>query len=120
MIAPTCATASVKMVNGRDRALALTVRQIALVERDVLDADDVLVDVEFDNAIDEQERISMRENPLDGGVIERQRSTVSIMVSAQLEPMLHEKYNLNNAMPNHLNHSAHILGRRPRHPSATR
>ena len=48
-------------------------REIALVERDVLDADDPLVGLELGDAIDEQKRIAVRQDPLDRGVVERQR-----------------------------------------------
>jgi len=49
------------------------VRQITLVERHVLDADDPLVDFELRDPIDEQERKPVRQNALDRRVIERQR-----------------------------------------------
>ena len=42
------------------RRLVVAVREIPLVERDVLDADDPLVDFELRDAIDEQERIPVR------------------------------------------------------------
>ena len=51
-------------VAGRERALA---------QRDVLDPDDPLVQLELGDAIDEEERITVRQNPLDRGVIERKR-----------------------------------------------
>ena len=73
MIAPTCATASVRIVGGSTGDAVGAVRQISLVERDVLDADDPLVDFELGDAIDEQKRIAVRQNPLDRGVVERQR-----------------------------------------------
>ena len=72
-IAPTCATASVRMVGGSTGAAVAGVRQIALVERHVLDADDPLVDFELRDPIDEQERKPVRQNAFDRGVIERQR-----------------------------------------------
>jgi hypothetical protein len=61
--------------NGRRQNLRAVrfVREVPFVERDVLDADDSLVDLELRDAIDEEKRIAMRENPLDGGVVERQR-----------------------------------------------
>ena len=71
MMAPTWATASVRIVGGSTGAIA--VRQIALVERDVLDADNALVDLELGNAVDEQERIPVGKNPFDRRVVERQR-----------------------------------------------
>ena len=61
------------MVGGRTGALARAVRQVALVERHVLDADDAFVDLEFGDAIDEEERIAVRQNPFDRRVIEGQR-----------------------------------------------
>ena len=48
-------------------------REVALVRRDVLDADDALVDFQLDDAIDEQEGIAMRQDFFDRRVIERQR-----------------------------------------------
>ena len=48
-------------------------RQIALVERHVLDPDDAFVDLEFGDAIDEQERIAVLEDSFDRGVVERKR-----------------------------------------------
>ena len=53
--------------------------QIALVVRHVLDADDPLVFFELGDPIDEQERITMRKDPLDGGVVERQRQVHAIV-----------------------------------------
>ena len=73
MIAPTCAIASVRIVGGSTGGSPVAVRQVALVERDVLDPDDALVGLEFGDAIDEQERIAVRQNPLDRRVVERQR-----------------------------------------------
>ena len=55
------------------RRLARHVGQVALVQGDVLDPDDALVRLELGDAIDEQERIAMRQDPFDGGVVERQR-----------------------------------------------
>ena len=54
----------------QNRLFALAVSQITLVERHVLDADDALIGNELGDAIDEQERIAMRKNPLDRGVVE--------------------------------------------------
>ena len=51
-------------------------REIALVRRDVLDADDPLVDLELGDAIDEQERIAVRQNLFDGRVVQRQRQRI--------------------------------------------
>ena len=53
------------------RQLAIAVRQVALVERDVLDPDDPLVHFDFGDAIDEQEGVAMGQDPLDRGVVER-------------------------------------------------
>jgi hypothetical protein len=50
--------------------------QEALVDRDVLDAHDPLVGFEFGDAVDEQERIAMRKNLLNGALVERQRQGV--------------------------------------------
>ena len=61
------------MVGGRTGGSCRRVRQVPLVERHVLDADDALVDLEFDDAIDEQERIAVRQNPFDRRVVEGQR-----------------------------------------------
>ena len=58
------------------RQLALAVGQVALVERDVLDPDDPLVGLEFGDAIDEQERIPVGQNPFDGRVVQRQRQSI--------------------------------------------
>ena len=55
------------------RRITVTVREVSLVQRDVLDPDDALVGLEFGNAIDEQEWIAMRKNPFDGRVVERER-----------------------------------------------
>ena len=74
-MAPTWAIASVRIVGGSaGRAAVAGRREIPLVDRDVLDADDALVRLELDDAIDEQERIAVRQNALDRRVIERQRS----------------------------------------------
>ena len=51
-------------------------REIPLVERDVLDADDPLVGLQFRDAIDEQERVAVRQDPLDGAVVEGERECV--------------------------------------------
>src|SRR4051794_23546610 len=47
-------------------------RQIALVQRHVLDADDALVDLEFDDPIDEQEWEAVRQDPFDRCIVERE------------------------------------------------
>ena len=49
----------------QDRQLAVAVREVALVQRDVLDPDDPLVGFELGDAIDEQKRIPVRQDPLD-------------------------------------------------------
>ena len=59
------------MVGGSTGGSCVAVRQIPLVERHVLDADDAFVDFEFRDAIDEQERITVRQNPFDRRVVER-------------------------------------------------
>ena len=71
-MAPTCATASVRIVGGSTGRAVGLVREIALVARHVLDADDPLVELELGHAIDEQERVAVRQNPFDRGVVERQ------------------------------------------------
>ena len=48
------------------------VREVALVARHVLDADNTLVELELRHAIDEQERVAVRQNPFDRGVVEGQ------------------------------------------------
>ena len=55
------------------RRVVVTMREVSLVQRDVLDPDDALVGLEFGNAIDEEEWIAMRKNPFDGRVVERER-----------------------------------------------
>ena len=60
MIAPTCATASVRIVGGSTGAPSTAWRQIPLVERHVLDADDPLVDLELRDPVDEQKRIAVQ------------------------------------------------------------
>ena len=72
-MAPTCATASVSMVGGEHGPPARALGQIALVCRHVLDADDALVELELGDAVDEQERIAVREDLLDRRVVERER-----------------------------------------------
>ena len=71
-MAPTCATASVRIVGGSTERAVGRERQVALVARHVLDADDALVELELGDAIDEQERIAVRQNPFDRGVVERE------------------------------------------------
>ena len=60
---------------GQDRRweggkLTWTMRQVPFVERDVLYADNSLVLLEFRDLVDQEEGISMRQDPLDGGVVE--------------------------------------------------
>ena len=47
--------------------------EISLVERDVLDADDALVDFEFRDAIDQEKGIPVRQNSFDRGIVEWKR-----------------------------------------------
>jgi sigma-B regulation protein RsbU (phosphoserine phosphatase) len=61
--------------------LPIAVREIAFVERDVLDSDNPLVDFDLRDAIDEQERIPVREDPLDRSVVERQFQAVHEVAS---------------------------------------
>ena len=79
-MAPTCATASVRIVGGRTGASPGRCAEIALVERHVLDADDPLVRLELGDAIDEQERIPMRKDPLDGRIVEGEREVHRVSV----------------------------------------
>ena len=72
-IAPTCATTSVRIVGGSTGDPVGRMRQVALVERHILDADDALVDFEFGDAVDEQERVAVLQNAFDRGVVERKR-----------------------------------------------
>jgi hypothetical protein len=55
--------------------------EIPLVERDVLDADNALVDFEFRDAIDQEKRVPVRQNAFDRGIVERKRH---IHVSSRL------------------------------------
>ena len=71
-MAPTWATASVRIVGGSVGRLARLAAEHALVRADVLDADDALVGLELGDAIDQQERIAVRQNPLDDRVVEGQ------------------------------------------------
>ena len=54
------------------RPLPRTVREVTLVERHVLDADDPFVWLELGDPVHEQERIPVRQNAFDGGVIQRE------------------------------------------------
>ena len=56
----------------QDRRLARLVRQIALVQRDVLDADNALVRLELGDAIDEQKRVAVRQDALNRRIVEGQ------------------------------------------------
>ncbi|MEN3340075.1 MAG: hypothetical protein V7647_3751 [Acidobacteriota bacterium] len=47
-----------------------TMREVPLVQRDVLDPDDPLVRLEFRDAIDEEKRVAVRQDPLDRAVVE--------------------------------------------------
>lgn len=53
------------------RGPLFVVPQVPLVERYVLDADDTAVRLEIGDPIDQQERVSVRKNPLDRGVVQR-------------------------------------------------
>ncbi len=64
----------------QNRLFTRAVGQIPFVERDVLDADDALIGNELGDAIDEQERIAMRQNPLDRGVVEGQGDVHQIVL----------------------------------------
>ena len=54
------------------RPLPCTVREVALVKRHVFDADDPLVWLELGDPVHEQERIPVRQDAFDGGVIQRE------------------------------------------------
>ena len=54
------------------RRFAVAVRQVAFVERDVLDPHDPLVHFDLGDPIDEEERIAVGKDPLDRGVVERE------------------------------------------------
>jgi sigma-B regulation protein RsbU (phosphoserine phosphatase) len=56
---------------GQHGRFAVAARQIAFVQRHVLDADDAFVDFQLDDAIDEQKRVPVRQDSLDRAVIER-------------------------------------------------
>ena len=73
MIAPTCATTSVRIVGGSAGRPSTDGRQVPLVVGDVLDPDDPLVDLELRDPIDEQKRITVEQDLLDRGIVERQR-----------------------------------------------
>ena len=64
----------------QDRRLPGTVREIALAERHVLDADDTLVGFELGNAIDEQKREPMGKDPFDRRVVEGEREVHRLIV----------------------------------------
>jgi len=55
---------------------------VTLVQADVLDADDPLVDVEFGDAVDEQERVAMRQDPFDRLIVQRKGERVQVSMSA--------------------------------------
>ena len=69
--------ASVRIVGGSaGDSPAVRRRKIALVRGDVLDADDPLVGLERDHAIDQQKRVAVGQNPLDRRVVERQSGDI--------------------------------------------
>ena len=55
------------------RQLAGPMRQVTLVERHVLDPDDALIGHELGDAVDEEERIAVWQDPFDRRVVERER-----------------------------------------------
>ena len=61
--------------NGRrqHRQTLFRLGEVTLVQRDVLDADDAPVRLELGDAIDQEKRISVREDAFDRRVVERQR-----------------------------------------------
>src|SRR5262249_26057112 len=61
---------------GHGRGLTGRVREIALVERDVLDADDPAIRLELRDAIDQQERVAMRQDPFDDADVEGKGESV--------------------------------------------
>ena len=52
------------------RGIIVAVREVTLVERDVLDSNDAFVRFELRDAIDEEKRISVRQDAFDRGVVE--------------------------------------------------
>ena len=70
-MAPTCAMASVRIVGGSTGRSCRSVPEIPLVQRDVLDAHDSPIGLEIRDAVDQQERVPVGQNPLDRGVVER-------------------------------------------------
>ena len=75
-IAPTCATHSVRIVGGSAGDARRAVRQVALVERHVLDADDPFVRLELGDAIHQQKRIAVRQDAARSRVIQRQSQRI--------------------------------------------
>jgi hypothetical protein len=57
--------------------------QIPLVRRNILDSDDALVELDFGNPIHEKERIAVRQNLLDGRMVERQRQRFHRLILLQ-------------------------------------
>ena len=72
-IAPTCATASVRIVGGSADVPRPSSQSSGSLRLMFLIADDPLVQLELGDAIHQQERVAMRQDPLDGLVVERQR-----------------------------------------------
>ncbi len=71
-MAPTWATASVRIVGGSTAPPLAIDGQVPLVQADVLDPDDPLVDVEFGDPVDEQERVAMRQDPFNRLIVQRE------------------------------------------------
>ena len=61
------------------RQLTGPMRQVALIERDVLDTHDALIGHELGDAVDEQEWIAVRQDPFDCRVVERQRDVHRVL-----------------------------------------
>ena len=64
-----------------DGGLTWTVREIPLVERDVLDPDDPLVLFELRDLVDEEEWVSVRKNTFDRRVVEREAEVCAHRIS---------------------------------------
>ncbi len=71
-IAPTWAIASVRIVGWQDRPLGSAVPEVPLIKGNVLDADNPLIGLARRHAVHQEERVAMRQNTFDRGVVERQ------------------------------------------------
>ena len=80
-MAPTCATASVRIVGGSTGGSSPEWARYRSFERDVLDADDPLVRLELGDAIHQQKGIAMRQDAFDCRVVERKRQVHVVIAS---------------------------------------